>query len=118
LYDYLFALVVWVEARGLLPTEIGDVQALGGQVESLCEQLPSPSADLFLEVVAERPVSHHLEKGVVVDVFADVVEVVVFTPGTDTFLRIYGSRQFREVAVRVYRAQKDRLELIHTGVGK
>ncbi len=43
---------------------------------------------LALEVVAERPVSEHLEERVVIGVETDVVEVVVLAAGADAFLRI------------------------------
>ena len=54
----------------------------------LRQQLPRPADRLFLEVIAERPVAEHLEKGVVIGVLAHIIEIVVFAAGPDALLRI------------------------------
>ena len=65
---------------------IGGVQPVFLKAVNLCEQLPRPCRSLFLEIAGEGPVAKHLEKGVVVSVFADVVEVIVLTSSADALL--------------------------------
>ena len=100
----------WVEALGAeefgpdgggLVVEFGGVaglggvnggeEALGGDAPDLGQEVPTPGERLLLEVIAEGPVAQHLEKGVVVGVVADVLEVVVFAAGADAFLGVGGA---------------------------
>lgn len=79
-----------------------------------------------------------------IDIFADIIKIIVFTACTDTparggvagnsefflgiglalfslfhlLLCVDSSSPFRHVAVWIDCTQKNRLELIHTGVGK
>ena len=50
----------------------------------------------FLEVIAERPVSEHLEHSVVVGVVSHLFKVVVLTAYTQTLLRV--GKRFRDWA--------------------
>ena len=65
----------------------------------------------YLKVVAKRPVSEHLKEGVVVDVLADVVKVIVFAAGAYTLLTVDGARQSTHPTVGIDAALEDRLEL-------
>ena len=71
----------------------GGVKALGRKFPAPHDQLPGPFDRFLLEVIAEAPVAEHLEKGVVIGVEADVVEVVVLAAGADAFLRVGGARR-------------------------
>ncbi len=70
----------------------GDGQPIGGQAPGLVDQRPGVVDRLFLEIVAEREIAQHLEKGVVPRGIADIVEIVVLAPGADAFLRRGGAR--------------------------
>src|SRR3546814_21105911 len=72
------------------------------------------SSDLvLLEVVAERPVAEHLEKGVVARGVADLVEVVVLAAGTQAALDIG-----RAHVAALLRAKEHVLELDHARVDR
>jgi len=60
-----------------------------------------------LEVIAERPVAQHLEKGVVVRVLAYILEIVVLSTGTDTLLRVEGALELGELGVGIDGAKED-----------
>lgn len=64
-----------------------------------------------LEVVSEGPVSKHLKEGVVVDISAHVLQVVVFAAGADALLAVHHSAVRRHRAPGVHGSQEDRLEL-------
>jgi len=71
------------EPQAVISSEISGIEAVRGEVEDVGEELPSPGDGFFFEVVAERPVAEHFEEGVVVVVFADVIEVVVLASSSD-----------------------------------
>src|SRR5262249_52539519 len=73
--------------------------------------LPRPLDGLGLVVVAEGPVSEHLEKGMVVGIAAYFFEVVMFAADANAFLTIDGA----PIGTRTH-TEKDVLELIHTSV--
>ena len=68
--------------------------------------------------LAEGPVAEHLEEGVVVNIFADVVEVVVLAAGTDALLRVGRARELRQRRRWVSGAEEDGFVLVHAGVGE
>ena len=65
------------------------IKTLANHIDKPLKPLEAPKAP-YLEVVAEAPVPQHLEEGMVVDVLADIVQIVVFAAGADTFLAIDG----------------------------
>ncbi len=67
-------------------------EALGGDPELLGEELPGPVDRLALEVVAEAPVAHHLEEGVVAGRAPDLLEVVVLAGDPQAALHVDGAR--------------------------
>ena len=91
------------------------IKTIRGETPALREQLPGPVDRLGLEVVAEAPVSQHLEESVVVSVVADILEVVVFASGADALLRIGRARR---VIGSGLGAEEIRNKLVHPRVGK
>src|SRR3546814_11090864 len=79
---------------------------------TLCRS-PRPGNGVLLEVVAERPVAEHLEKGVVARGVADLVEVVVLAAGTQAALDVG-----RAHVAALLRAKEHVLELDHARVGE
>lgn len=71
----------------------------------------SNSSPPHLEVVPKGPGPQHLEEGVVVDVFAHIVQVIVFASCTDTLLCVGGAGQPGHGVRRVDGVQEDGLEL-------
>lgn len=66
----------------------GGVETFGRAAPSFHDEFPAPLDGFALEVVAKGPVPEHFEKGVVVGVIADILEVVVFSTGADAFLGV------------------------------
>ena len=65
----------------------------------------------YLKEVSKAPVAEHLKEGVMVSVFADIIQVIVLAPGTDALLRIDNSCQLSKVTAWINCALEDRLEL-------
>mmetsp|Transcript_82711 Transcript_82711/g.230655 ORF Transcript_82711/g.230655 Transcript_82711/m.230655 type:complete len:399 (+) Transcript_82711:2010-3206(+) len=80
------------------------------------EKLPRPCDGLLFEVVAERPIPKHFEKGVVIDVLAHIFKVVVFPTRADALLGVRRALQLGKRVRRVNLANKNGLELVHAGV--
>jgi hypothetical protein len=86
--------LVVAEARDLLPKRgrlvivviDGDEQLVLRQAEILGDQRPGRFDRAVLEIVAEREIAEHLEKGEVPGGVTDIVEVVVLAPGAHAFL--------------------------------
>ena len=93
----------------------GSVKAVLRELPDLGDELPSVVDGLALEVVAEGPVTQHLEEGVVIGVQADVFEVVMLTAGADALLGV-GRAAGGVRALRL--AEEDRDELVHPGIGE
>ena len=106
-------LAIGLEPFGRIAHENRCVQARFVELPDVGEQFPGPFDGFALEVVAEGPVAEHLEKGVVIGVLADIVEIVVLAAGADALLAVG-----RPVVFAFFSAEEDRLELIHAGVGK
>jgi hypothetical protein len=99
LEPYLFAFIVGGQIA--LAAKIRRIDARWVQAVHLGQKLPGERNGLFLEVVTEGPVAEHLKERVVVRVLTDVVQVVVFTSGADTFLRVGSSLPLGHVTGRV-----------------
>jgi hypothetical protein len=93
----------------------GDVDPVGANAEPLLARHPLPRVldRLLLEVVAEREVAQHLEKGVVAGRVPHLLEVVVLAPGADAFLAGDGP-----AVVPPLQPLEHALELDHAGVGE
>eukprot|EP00965_Chrysotila_dentata_P239660 6203228-Pleurochrysis_carterae.AAC.3 len=109
-------LLVRRHPKVVVASKVGHVQPFGGDAVHACQQLPRPLDGLLLEVVAKGPVAQHLEEGVVVDVLADVVQVVVLAARADALLGVGRAAQLGHGRVGVRLAQEDGLELVHPRV--
>jgi len=100
------------------------VDALGRKLPNLDYQLPGPIDGVLLEVVAEGPIPQHLEKGVVIGVQADVIQIVVFATSTDALLGVCGpsikcrNRTGPLGDISFSFAQENWNELIHASIGE
>ena len=68
-------LLVGAEPELLVATEDGHPDPLGVHAEALGRELPAPGDRLLLEVVAEAPITQHLEEGEVTGGVADLLDV-------------------------------------------
>lgn len=59
-----------------------------------------------LKIVSKAPIAKHFEEGVMIYVFANVVEVVMFATSTNTLLRIRNTFPARHCARRIGGSQK------------
>ena len=91
----------------------GGVKPVGGESPALDDEFPRPVDGFFFEVVAEGPVPEHFEKGVVVGVVADILEVVVLAAGADAFL---GIGRAGRVVGSLLGAEEIGHKLVHPGV--
>ena len=66
---------------------------------------------VHLVVISKRPVPQHLKEGVMINVLANVIQVVVLSTRTDALLGVGRTHQLGHVTVGVHRAEEDRLEL-------
>ena len=71
------------------------VEILGIQFQHIHQIFPRHVDGAFLKVVAEAPVAKHLEHRVVVGVMTHLLQVVVLTRHTQTFLRIGTTARLR-----------------------
>jgi hypothetical protein len=107
------------EADLVAPDFEGDVvgrvrgrrQSLGRDPEVTGQELPAPVDGLALEVVAEAPVTEHLEEGVMARRATDLLEVVVLAGDTQAALVVDRTR----VAAALLPSE-DVLELDHAAV--
>ena len=75
------------------------------------QKLPCPRYRLRLEIVAEAPVSEHLEHRMMVGIVSHFLEIVVFSAHSQAFLAVRHSFALRHAV-----SEKIVLELIHPGV--
>ena len=94
-------------------TEHGGVEALRRKFPNVDDEFPGPFDGFLFEIIAEAPVPQHLEKGVVIGVEADVVEVVVLAAGADAFLGVGGAGR---MIGAFHLPEKDGDELVHAGI--
>ena len=91
------------------------VESLRGKAPDIHDQFPGPLDRFLFEIVAKRPVSEHLEEGVVVGVQPHILQIIVLAACADAFLRV--SRTRRGVGAG-RGAEEDRYELVHPRVGE
>mmetsp|Transcript_3069 Transcript_3069/g.8674 ORF Transcript_3069/g.8674 Transcript_3069/m.8674 type:complete len:252 (+) Transcript_3069:2299-3054(+) len=107
-----------VGRRLFIAFKIGGVQSFGVEFEFLREALPGHVNGPLFEVITKGPVSQHFKKGVMVHVLSDVVQVIVLASRANAFLCVDGAFQCAHFQIRIASAQKQRLVLIHSGIGK
>ena len=91
----------------------GDEKPRGIEAELPRDQVPGQFDGDILEIVAERKIAEHLEKGVMARGVADIVEIIVLAAGAHAFLRRHGAR-----VIALFQAGEDVLELHHAGIGE
>ena len=91
------------------------VKALLRELPNPGDQFPCPLDGFLLEIISKRPVAEHLKEGVVIGVHPHILEVVVFAPGADAFLRVGGAA--RRIRAGLF-TEKNRHELVHPCVGE
>lgn len=102
----------------LVPPKIRRIQPRRVQAKLINQAFPRPGNRLLLEVRAKAPVPQHLKKGVVVRVLPYVLQVIMLPPRPNALLAIHRPGQLRQRHLRVGRAQKKGLELVHPRVGE
>mmetsp|Transcript_122309 Transcript_122309/g.191848 ORF Transcript_122309/g.191848 Transcript_122309/m.191848 type:complete len:205 (+) Transcript_122309:2390-3004(+) len=80
------------------------------------QQVPRPSNSLLLEIIAERPISKHLEEGMMINILSDIFQVIVLSTGANAFLRIRCTFQLCERMLWINLSNKDGLKLIHASI--
>ena len=93
--------------------EDGNIQVLGVETDDIDQVLPSHINGTFLEVVAEGPVTKHLEHRVMVGVVAHFLEIVVLATDAQALLRVCTTTW-----LRILGAEDDIFPLVHTSVGE
>ena len=91
----------------------GDGKLFRRKLEHVGQQLPRPDDGLALEIVAERPVAEHFEKGVMACRVANRVEIVVLAAGTQAALHVGRPHEAELLA-----AEEHVLELHHARIGE
>ena len=107
-------LVVAFQTFLLATLEHGNVEVGRVEFQHSGQVFPSHIDGAFLEVVAEAPVTEHLEHGVVVSIMTYLFEVVVLTAYTETFLSINTTN----ILAWVFCTEDDVFPLVHTSVCK
>lgn len=64
-----------------------------------------------LEVISKGPISQHFKECVMVDIFADIIQIIVLSPCPDTFLGVGCTHILSHVTVGINNLQKDGLKL-------
>jgi hypothetical protein len=93
-----------VARRDLVSTKVGGIQASRIEFELARQTLPSHVNGTFFEIVSKRPVAQHFKKGMVIDILADVIKVVVLATGADALLRVYSASEFGHFPVGIARS--------------
>ena len=65
----------------------GDEEFIRRKTEFFRYQRPCSVNRFFLEIIAERKIPQHFKKCVVARCVADIIKIIVFTAGPQTFLR-------------------------------
>ena len=104
-----------VAAQPLFGTSLedGGIEVVRIQFQHVHQVFPCPGDGLFLEIIAERPVTQHLEHGVVVRVVSHFFQVIVLSADTQALLRVGHALPLRRMV-----AQNDVFELVHSRVGE
>ena len=107
-------LVVAFQTFLLATLEYGNIEVGRVELQNLSKILPCQINGTLLEVVAEAPVTEHLEHGVVVSIVTYLFEVIVLTAYTETFLSINTTN----ILAWVFCTEDDVFPLVHTSVCK
>ena len=108
------SLVVALQTFLLAALEHGNVEVLWVELQYFSKVFPCHIDGTLLEVVAEAPVTEHLEHGVVISIMTYLFEVVVLTANTETFLSINTTY----ILTWVLCTEDDVFPLVHTSICK
>ena len=93
----------------------GGVKSVGGQAPAFDHQFPGPLNGFLFEIIAERPISEHFKKRVMISVVAHILEVVVLATRADALLGVGGARR---IVGGFFHPEEIRHKGIHPGVGE
>ena len=113
LFPIACSLVVALQSFGGTSFKYGGIQTVRIQLKYLNKVFPCPVDSLFLEIIAKRPVSQHLEHGVVVRIMSYLFKIIMLTAYAKTFLRIRNTGIFYG-----HISQNNIFKLIHPCIGK
>lgn len=71
-----------------IPLKKGCIQSSRIQLAFHSEKLPRPLNGLFLAIVTEAPISQHFKECVMINILSNIVQIVVFSTGTNAFLSV------------------------------
>ena len=93
--------------------EYGGIQILRVYLQYIHQIFPCPVDSLFFKVVTERPVTQHLEHGMVVRIVSYFFQVIMFSANAQAFLRVRDSFIFCRVVT-----QNNIFKLVHPRISK
>ncbi len=93
--------------------ENGGIKTFRVKFKHIDKIFPRPINRFFLEIIAETPVSEHLEHGVVVGIHSNLFKVVVLAADTQTLLRVGHTLIFSGFVT-----EDNIFELVHAGIGE
>jgi hypothetical protein len=64
-----------------------------------------------LEIVSKRPIAQHFEERMMINVFANIVQIIVLSTSANAFLSIHGTLQLGHFGICIDGSLEDRLEL-------
>lgn len=106
----MITLLVDGQVQATVTVEISHVKSFRINPVLLRDQVPGHSAGVSFEVVAEGPVTQHLEECVMVSIRAHDLQVVVFAPYPDTFLGVHNSANTRRSLAQEYALELENYE--------
>mmetsp|Transcript_16885 Transcript_16885/g.34892 ORF Transcript_16885/g.34892 Transcript_16885/m.34892 type:complete len:230 (+) Transcript_16885:2611-3300(+) len=98
--------------------KVGGIQSFLIEFEFFRQTFPRHFNGALLEVIAKGPIAQHFKKGMMIDILAHIIQIIVFATGANAFLRVDGTFQFGHFQIRIASAQKEWFVLIHTRIGK
>lgn len=78
---------------------------------SLCKRFRAAPSLFYLEIIPKGPGPQHLKEGVVVNIFPNIIQVIVLAPRSDALLSVGGSVQLSERVRGVNSIEEDGFEL-------
>ena len=92
------------------------VEPLSGKTINTRQKLPSPRDRFLLKIRSKAPISKHLEKCVVINIFSYVIKIIVLASSTDTLLRVCSTLERCKRTLWINRSHENGLELVHPSI--
>lgn len=89
------ALKIWCQPQLLIAFEVSNVEPIRWNQVNLRQQSPRHLASFLFEVIAERPITEHLEECVVVAIGSDDGQIIVLATDANALLGVRDSFVFR-----------------------